>query len=265
MKFYEYFLLSKFCPSKPSIFELFIYGESLIKVLMKFKTKDIFSFVEIENISYCNRKCRYCPSFLVKRKKKIMPKSIFSKVISDLNKIDFNGLIIFSFYGEPLLDSDLIYRIKKIKLELNKCKILVYTNDDFVNKFLSNKLFKSGLDYLIITNHDNKRIKTDMKFKNKIFIKNLDKNELSNRAGLVNLKNIRHFNKCIRPSLFLTINIQGDIILCCNDFFSKHKFGNIMKKDNMNIWKSPKFKRIRKQIRDGKFSLELCKKCRGDI
>ena len=60
----------------------------------------------------------------------------------------------------------------------------------------------------------------------------------------------------------MTINYKGDIILCCNDYFGKYKFGNVANEKLIDIWNKKGYKKIRQNNMDGKFSLDICKNCK---
>jgi len=64
----------------------------------------------------------------------------------------------------------------------------------------------------------------------------------------------------ICPAVFSSlIYYNGDVSICCYDYDGIHKLGNVFEEDFKTIWKSKKYKNIRKMII--KKDLTLCKKC----
>ena len=70
--------------------------------------------------------------------------------------------------------------------------------------------------------------------------------------------------RCNTPIKGINIRKNGDIILCCNDYYSKHVMGNIMNDTIVNIYYSPFYKNIREKLLiDNEAILPICKKCLG--
>jgi len=242
------------------IFRIAKYGES-----------HWFSAVEIETNSVCNRKCLYCPNSLYKREPGLMDKKLFMKIIRELKDLRYSGHIYPHFYGEPLLDRRLPELIKYTRSNLKNCWIRIYTNGDFLTKSLFEKLVANGVNEFYVTGHGGFRPKnikklqqTDLGSKIIHFQKvNSVTNPLFNRGGLVRVKKPIVMDKCLLSANNLVIDFKGNVILCCNDYFSKYKFGNVKKEKIVNIWRKNKYKRIRNDIKKGKFNLKICQKCIG--
>ena len=66
--------------------------------------KDNLKLIEIELFSYCNRKCWMCPNSFIDRKTNntFMKTEIYKKILKELGSIDYDNLISFSRYNEPL-------------------------------------------------------------------------------------------------------------------------------------------------------------------
>lgn len=243
--------------------------------LIKFGTADIFDAVTIETTTYCNRKCAYCPNSIFDREKvlnkKIMQEELFRKIIDELKEINFDGKIYPHLYGEPLCDLRLPELMAYAHRQLPKANIVVYTNADFLDSKMLNTLYDSGVCSYVITLHGDKergveKIKSLFKYikssgKNiRILCQVMNKNTpLSNVGGLVKVNNqYVEALDCINP---LTINCNGDVLICCNDYLGKTSFGNISKEKLMSIWSNSKFVNVRKEIGKKKYNLEICKRC----
>ncbi|MFA5992272.1 MAG: SPASM domain-containing protein [Candidatus Pacearchaeota archaeon] len=66
---------------------------------------------------------------------------------------------------------------------------------------------------------------------------------------------------CIPLWQNIMVDVDGNIIMCCQDYESKIKFGNILKKPIKEIMNSPKFQAIREMHKKGNFSMDLCNTC----
>ena len=220
------------------LFEIIFYILYRLKFLLKYGKFDIFYRVAIETTTVCNRKCAYCPNSLYSRKQQLMDIVVFEKIISDLSKIDYSGVMGTHFYGEPLLDRRLPKLIGYIKEKLPKSRFELYTNGDFLSREMFEKLISNGTDKIIVSQHENKPSPDFMVWyekatffeKRKILLKKMDENAplLSNRGGLVKIKTPKNVSQlfgkgCKRVVAMLNIDTSGNILLCCNDFFSQHK------------------------------------------
>ena len=60
--------------------------------------------IEIELFSYCNRKCSWCPNYLINRSNNIFIKEkIFDKLLNNLLEFNYQGIFSFSRYMNHLL------------------------------------------------------------------------------------------------------------------------------------------------------------------
>lgn len=59
----------------------------------------------------------------------------------------------------------------------------------------------------------------------------------------------------------ITVDVNGDIIMCCRDYESRIKFGNLLKDDIKKIRNSEKFRGLLKRQLEFNFSDKICKNC----
>jgi len=59
----------------------------------------------------------------------------------------------------------------------------------------------------------------------------------------------------------IMVDAHGDIIMCCQDYESRVKFGNALKKPIKEIWESPKFNKLRELHKKEIFSSDVCNTC----
>jgi radical SAM protein with 4Fe4S-binding SPASM domain len=243
--------------------------------ILKYGMIDMFDGLSIETTTYCNRKCSYCPNSVFdrgsKKNEKLIPVELFKKIIDELKDINFKGRINPNLYGETLLDERLPELMTYIHKKLPEAKLTIYTNGDFLDMDMLNKLYECGVRSYIITIHGNvkegrEKIKKLMRYikqgrkKIKILCQVMNENTpLSNIGGLVKVKNIKKEDfDCIDP---LAINYKGDVIICCNDYFGEVVFGNLEKEKIIDIWNKTNFRQIRQQLKKRIYILDICKRC----
>jgi radical SAM protein with 4Fe4S-binding SPASM domain len=243
--------------------------------LLKYGTEDIFNQVDIETITCCNRRCLYCPNSIYEngliKNKKLLSTKLFHRIIKELAEIKYKGIINLNFYGEPLLDKRIISLVKYAKNKLPCCYIIIYTNGDFLTLSYYKKLVLAGVDEFRITQHSKKEDPEIIKILEYTKIRPEDNIKISyqklkftnNRGGLIESGKPIKLEECHLFNPHVVINYKGEVILCCQDYFSSVKFGSIKDEKLLDIWKKPEYQRIRKEIRKGKPSLEICKKCLG--
>ena len=72
------------------------------------------------------------------------------------------------------------------------------------------------------------------------------------------------FWQCNRTVYVLkNLNLNGDVSVCCNDFYNEINFGNVNNQSFMSIWNSKKYLKFRKDIKRGIFNYPVCKRCVG--
>jgi radical SAM protein with 4Fe4S-binding SPASM domain len=59
----------------------------------------------------------------------------------------------------------------------------------------------------------------------------------------------------------LTVDVDGNVIMCCRDYESVIKFGNLLKKDIREIINSNNLQKLKKEHLNYNFSMPLCNNC----
>jgi radical SAM protein with 4Fe4S-binding SPASM domain len=86
-----------------------------------------------------------------------------------------------------------------------------------------------------------------------------------NRGGDIKLAKLPDLPSCQYPHKVMHINVDGNIVLCGQDYHAVRTFGNAKDESIEQIWNSKAFKKMRKDLDRNKFDLEICKKCIGEI
>lgn len=237
---------------------------------------DFFKVVHIETTNVCNRACPYCPQKTVERGNSFMDTTLFKRIIDQLRELKFDGQINLYRYGEPLLDKRLPYLISYVRKALPSAYIEVETNGDFLTIDVYEKLIRSGVDLVAVSIHPIfdgnryiygypehlKEVLKQEKVRCKVMGKSGDR--LCNRGGLVPLKDVKiRTGKCLSPTEYLIINVEGKVLLCCEQYRAQDGpvFGDLRKERLIDIWNKPEFKQVRKKLRMGIKEYDICKKC----
>ena len=235
-------------------------------------------FVNIETISKCNGLCSFCCCNAKDdtRDTKIMTDETFKKIISDLETINYDGVITLNINNEPFLDKNLIDKLKYIREKIPNAYSYLYTNGSLLNKKKIEEIINYDLlDELVINNYStsyklnkwNKENYNYLKNKNincKITINRRYSHEvLSNRANTSpNKKGTRIIKSyCSIPYTDLNIFPDGIIGICCCDTKEKTNFGNVYDDNIITIFNNEKFKLLRKNMLNGRYNNNFCKNC----
>jgi radical SAM protein with 4Fe4S-binding SPASM domain len=137
-------------------------------------------FVEPTNV--CNFRCKMCPESLEDYATQAgyynrMPFWMFRNIVDDLKSLGKIKSLKFYFEGEPLLNPELPEMIKLAKDSGVSERIELTTNASLLTKLMSEKLVKSGLDYLRISiyalNDDDYQTTTQSRWKASQIIENI--------------------------------------------------------------------------------------------
>lgn len=274
--FYD-FILSKIAKKHPHLYLILIDNlynlYSKIANFIKYGDPHFIRSINIEICTYCNRKCDYCPNKHYETPKKFMDEKVFYRIIFELKRIKFSGLFQYAFYNEPLYDKRIVQFVEYVKNELPECTQILISNGDMLNVDNTEILSNAGIDQFIITIHDKdpqrglERLKpVKDKLQKKIILQSCLDLEIENRGGSIDIKKYdkisktKHCNRILGPIILY----NGDVDLCCQDYFRRHTFGNIMEKSITDIWYSEKYKKVRKDLLiDKKPVFNICKSCLG--
>jgi len=284
-------------------------------IISKLKANKNFHVV-IETTNFCNAKCIMCPHTNMKRIQKTMSQVTFKRIVTQIKKEGIRpSVFLLNGFGEPLIDPNLVDRIKTLKANFPYSKIKFYTNLSLATNKLIKAIVKSELDEINISlngynsqsykqimsldyNQTIKNLKilisTKQQYKHNLkirismtLVKNNQKlaknfikkwqtyvdsvsvNKIHDYAGNVNndTGNFKiNLKKATFPCRYIwdTINfdVDGNIVLCCLDYESKYKFGNINTSSILHSFYSSKFKAIRrKHLAFQSKQIDICRHC----
>lgn len=236
-------------------------------VILQSNGLPIPSHIEINVTDICNRKCIFCPqAHGFDANNKFIELDLVSKISNDLSDIGFDGLINICGYGEPLLHKKIVDVVKNLQPHT----VEIVTNADYLNSEVAKQLDAAGCNKIIASLYDGpeqiekiKNIDSDVvTYRRRWF----DEEEeygliLTNRAGyLPTKKNIDINSPCNYLMYNMFIDWNGDILLCCQDWSRKYKFGNIKETHILDIWNSKEMNDFRKVLLHGR-DINPCKGC----
>jgi len=251
----------------------------LIRFKIIYGRFDFFNHVVIETTTYCNQRCSYCPNSKYDRgllkNKKLMDEVLFKKIIDELQNLNYKGKIYLYLYGEPLSDERIPYFISYIKERLPKSYVGISTNGTFLTVQLYKELIRKGVDIIVYSQHNinipegTKEVKEYLKQKNKKeskFVHTVISGDvIKNRAGEIPDRLSDPLPRCTKKDRIVVIDYSGKVILCCNDYHSSIVFGDLNKEKLIDIYDKENYKKIREELSNRDFRLNLCKKCVGEI
>ena len=224
--------------------------------------------VEIEIFSYCNRKCSFCPNSenlfrQDKTNKKSLNFSSYQNLIGQLKDLNYQGVISFSRYNEPLSFFDCTKKYVDYCKSILPNKIVANTNGDYLDldrlslfdELTIMDYADRGKDWWIarLEKYQAKLVRQDDNF---LLFKSLNQKDIlvflefkknatvEDRGGILRaeqvklkLKNNWETRKtpCLEPQKFLGIDYNGKVVTCCNmqsDYHKDYVIGDI---NNTNL------------------------------
>ena len=238
----------------------------------------LFSWLEINPTELCNRLCTFCPRVEpdeYPNQNLNMSVDLAKKIANELNELNYKGGVVFSGYGEPLLNPD----IQSIIKEFGDIYVEVITNGDSLNEEKITGLFESGLDTIVVSLYDgefqidkfHKLFKaagiSEEKYilRNRWFAEDVDFGVLlTNRSGKAkngNQSEVDPMRACYYTHYQMMIDWNGDVMLCVQDWNKKVKFGNLFSNSLLDSWRSNALSKYRKTLGKGFRKDEPCKSC----
>ena len=240
-----------------------------------------FSWIDISLTELCNRKCVFCPrhdSDEYPNQPLHFSTQLATKVASELKSLDYKGGVVFCGYGEPFMHPhifELINIFKDVRLE-------IVTNGDLLTSEKIRKAFDSGLSFMCVSMYDGpeqvdhfEKLFTQAHIdKSKYILRDRWHSEedqfglkLTHRSGTMkfgpDVKELEH-SPCWYMTYSLTIDWNGDVLHCVQDWQKKVKFGNLNNDSLMEVWESPKMSLVRKKLMLGDRKSSPCKECNAN-
>jgi 2-deoxy-scyllo-inosamine dehydrogenase (SAM-dependent) len=240
------------------------------KTLWTHSSMDYPVVITLETSTACNRRCGYCPQSTAPMKQEFVGADVVDAFLASLHSIRYNSFVEFHFYNEPLLNEHLPSIVHKVSIARPKTTRRIFTNGDNLTALLTQDLILAGVNQFIVSRHPPFSPSWDYEMKQRQrqfpgFIKVLKNQAWSNRGGLVSERKLpsntmKGVKSCFLP-YWVCVTINGDVVICCQDYNRKHVMGNILRESLHDIWYSNKFRTLRRDIAWGRLELPICKLC----
>ncbi|MGD0221709.1 MAG: radical SAM protein [Terriglobia bacterium] len=207
--------------------------------------------VEIENHSYCNRTCWFCPNAQIDRHSGniLMADSVYDKILYDLESISYSQALVWSRYHEPLAHESIFDRIAQARRRLPRAHLVVISNGDYLNRETLRRIEDAGADRLMLDlylpegkERDPSEIQSGLeKFRTRtglqivamakydfrcdgtkvnitMGIPSYTGTNMSTRGGLVQVKELLQYQRtsvCFNPLHSVVVDYTGECVLCC--------------------------------------------------
>ena len=207
--------------------------------------------VEIENHSFCNRVCWFCPNAFIDRRSVSheMPEHVFETIMGGLSEIDYAGALTRSRFHEALASPRIFERLGAARAALPRAGLVMISNGDYLNRKTLPRLDELGLDRLIIDlympdgrERDPKAISsglrkfsrrtgmaleptgefsyrvTGLRMKATVDIPLYTESNISTRGGPVEVEKLSSYRRraiCMAPVRHVVIDYNGKGMMCC--------------------------------------------------
>ncbi len=248
-----------------------------------------FSLIEFNLSGLCNRTCAFCPRSDPKVYPNVnehIPVELYEKIMADLQEARFDGTILYSAFGEPLL-----YKRIELLIEISKrycpdVRVEIVSDGDFVTPDKLRKLFGAGLTVLSISMYDGPHQQEEFEAMRKevglakeqliLRVRWLAPDQqygitLSNRAGMVALEDLgigalkEPLQKpCYYPFYQILVDYDGSVLLCPHDWGKKLIAGNLNRQSIMEVWDSRIMRRVRTNLARADRNFPPCDVCDVD-
>jgi radical SAM protein with 4Fe4S-binding SPASM domain len=247
------------------------------------------SLVEFNLTGLCNRTCEFCPRVdptVFPNVDEEITLELYEKILEDLRAVRFDGTILFSAFGEPLLHHRVEDLLRATRERCPQARVEIVTNGDTLTAAKIVALFEAGLTVLAISMYDGpEQIETFSTMRREAGIdesnvilrkRYLPAEEhygitLSNRAGTLTMEalGIRALDEpltrpCHYPFYQFLVDHDGKVLLCPHDWGKQLVLGDLNEKSVADIWNSLLLKRTRLGLAEGDRDFSPCRECDVD-
>jgi MoaA/NifB/PqqE/SkfB family radical SAM enzyme len=114
----------------------------------------LFTRLQIQTVSWCNRSCNFCPAGKFPVTKTYMALEVYHRIIAQLSDLQYSGRISPYLMNESLLDKRLPDLIAYARGRCPESWIAINTNGDALSETLLHRLFDAGLNCLDVNAYD---------------------------------------------------------------------------------------------------------------
>ena len=252
-------------------------------------TPPFFSLIEFNLSGLCNRTCVFCPRSDPKvfpNLNEHIPVELYQKIMEELGQAQYDGMILYSAFGEPLLYKNIEVLIGMSKTYCPGVKLETVTDGDFVTTVKLQSLFSAGLDTLLISLYDGpEQVEKFQAMMSEVGLSDsqvvlrkrwLPPEEhygitLSNRAGMVEIEEVGVgplkeplARPCFYPFYQVLVDYDGSVLLCPHDWGKRLIAGNLNRQSLQEIWNGRVLRRVRLSLEASDRKFAPCNVCDVD-
>jgi hypothetical protein len=215
---------------------------------------------EISNICNYTHLHKECPTSCYKDKINLK-KDIVYKVVDELGDIDFDGIIKFHRYNEPMLNKELLYEyIDYVNKKLPNAGIIIYTNGSMLSQEEMKILEQFNIYKIVVSSYSINEHKRLASIKTNIPM-NVFFSKLDNRKSIYTREPLNLKIPCYATITDINVNCYGQLSICCLDWDNKYVFGDLNKQTLREILNSESFLKVHKSLIHGERILGICRRC----
>lgn len=242
----------------------------------------LFSWIDINVTELCNRKCIFCPRVdpdFYPNQNLHISLDLVHKMADELRALNYQGAIVLCGFGEPLLHPQIVEVVSAFGSAI---RVEIVTNGDHLTADMIRRLHDAGAAYFVVSMYDGPHQVAPFK----AMFAEAGCNEdmyllrdrwhsaedgfglkLTNRAGTINVgiqDKVDVTHPCHYPAYSMTIDWNGDVLLCVQDWHKKVKMGNIYAQSLLEAWTSTPMCKRRIQLAHGRRTASPCNLCNAD-
>ncbi len=243
--------------------------------------KPLPSLIELSLTELCNRLCPFCPRIepdFYPNQDLYMKIQLANTLANQLRDVNYHGTITLCGFGEPMLHPELVQLVSCFQ----GLRVELVTNGDKLTSTSIRNLSAAGVAYFVVSMYDAPEQK--QLFQTLFTLAGLSEQfyllrdrwhtaadsfglKLTNRAGTIQVGQqdaIDTAHPCQYLAYQCTIDWNGDVLLCPQDWTKRIKFGNIGSQKLLDVWNSPAMHKKRMRLIEGKRTDAPCKGCNTD-
>ncbi len=253
----------------------------------------LFSWVDLNLTELCNRSagsakpCTFCPRIdpsFYPNQALHMSLALADKIRRDLRALDYRGTVVLCGFGEPMLHPEFMDIVRAVSpLGRSSWRLELVTNGDKLTAANARQMYLHGVSCIVVSMYDGPHQVAPLQLmlteaggvEGETFIlrdrwhTEADSFglKLTNRAGTVSVGNqepVLAGRPCHYLAYQLTLNWNGDVLLCVQDWHRKVIFGNVANQTLLEVWQSRPMAKRRAQLTRGDRSASPCSGCNTD-
>lgn len=241
------------------------------------------SWIDLSLTELCNRVCPFCPrvdAAFYPNQKLHMSLLLARKIADELNDLEFEGAVVLCGFGEPLLHPELVDLVAQFGR--HRLRVEIVTNGDKLTVPYVEALVAAGASYFLVSMYDGPEQREPFE---RLFAsadcgsgmyalrdrwhgaENDYGLKLTNRAGAIDVGNqppVDVTHKCYYPAYECSVDWNGDVLLCVQDWNKRVRFGNVASQSLWEIWTSPAMHKRRMRLIGGHRDQAPCASCNAD-